>query len=123
MVSEEGAGGLFVGDRIHGNGERMPVRIKSLCGSQLAVVLLHVARLTIAFVARIIVGVARAIRVTAVGPLGIGALDGESAYPLVKLVLDGQRVGDVVAGGAHLRPDKHRLMKTLVLLRIYVLVG
>ena len=47
--------------------------------------------------------VPRSVGITAPRPLRIGPLDGKAADPLAQPVLDGQGIGDVVAGAAELR--------------------
>src|SRR5262249_23730783 len=63
------------------------------------------------------------VRIGAVQPFRVRAFDGKAVRPLPNRVSDGQRVGYVVAGCAHLRADKHRLVISLVLGRVDFLVG
>src|SRR6185369_13954034 len=66
---------------------------------------------------------AGAIGVAAAQPFRVRALDREAADPAAERVLDRQRVGDVVARGAHLGAYVERAVHPLVLRLIQLLPG
>src|SRR5215472_8432815 len=113
----------LVGDPVDRRRQWFAVFVQSLRCAGLAVVLLHVAALAIAFEVGVVILIAGAVGVGAVGPLGIGSFDGESAHPLAQRVLDGQGVGHIMTGGAHLGAHKHRLVIPLVFGWIDLLEG
>src|SRR5258708_5589966 len=80
------------------------------------------ATLTIALEMRVKVTVTRTIRIGAVGPLRISALDRKSSHPLSERIFDGQRIRDVVASRAHFRMDEHLLPVSLVFRDVHVLI-
>src|SRR5207248_10277160 len=122
MMSEEWMWLSIVGHRIAGWRKRLSIFVQGIGCAGLAVILLHVAALAVTLEFRLEVAVARTLRVGAVGPLCIGALDGEATLPMSERILDGQSVGYVVAGSAHFRADEHRLMEAFVLGRIKLLI-
>src|SRR5438128_11970413 len=109
-------------DTIDDRRTRRPSIVQRVGCSRLAVVLLHVAGLTIAFECGIEVAIARPIRVPAARPFRIGALDWEAADPLAGAVHDRQRIGDVMTRAAELRPRREHLPEAMVLRRIHLLV-
>ena len=80
------------------------------------------AALAVAFEPWIKVLVVRTVRIGAVGPFRISALDGEATCPSAQLILDWQSIGHIVAGRAHLSAHEHCLVVSLVLGWIYFLI-
>src|SRR5690242_16699792 len=96
------------GHRLHWRRERPAIFvIKGLSCARLSVVLLHVASLAVTLQPWIIVLVAWTISVGAIGPLRVRSLNGEASHPFSQVVLDGKRIGNIVASRAHLCASEH----------------
>ena len=95
-------------------GDRGWAGIKGLGGSRLAKVLLHMARLAITLEGGIEPGIVRTIGIPAGAPLGIGPFDGKAPHPLAMLILDGERIGDVMAGTTEFGALEHDVVIALV---------
>ena len=122
-MAEVGARRTAVRDAIHERAGRCALRVQRVRRPRLAVVLLHVARLAIAFERRIELRVPRPVGIAAARPLGVGALDREAADPFADVILDRERIGHVVAPAAELRAGRQHLTEALVLRGVHLLVG
>ncbi|PYU16717.1 MAG: hypothetical protein DMG29_03410 [Acidobacteria bacterium] len=80
------------------------------------------AALAIALKMGIEVFVARTISISAVGPLRIGALNGETADPFADGIFNGKIVSYIMTGRTSFSAPKHHVVKSLVFPRIHALV-
>src|SRR2546422_7196598 len=66
--------------------------------------------------------VARTISISAVGPLRIGALNGETADPFADGIFNGKIVSYIMTGRTNFSAPKHHVVKSIVFSRIHALI-